>query len=51
METPPETESEGGDVDGDERSEVSGEGQETEVSPREDEEAFISEALEGVELD
>jgi type III polyketide synthase len=74
METPPETESEGGggsDVDGDgdvdEGSEVSGEspeqGQEiqtlagdggkgeVEARRREDEEAFISEALEGVELD
>lgn len=53
METPPETESEGGggseDGEGEEGSEQ-GEGR-AGVSLREEEEAFISDALEGVELD
>jgi type III polyketide synthase len=59
IETPPETESEGGggsDVDVDERSEGEeqgggGEKGGLEKSPRDEREAFISEALEGVELD
>lgn len=56
METPPETESEGGgasdgsDVDGDDGSEDGRELLE-ERRQRDDQEAFINEALEGVELD
>ncbi|KAK3899352.1 thiolase-like protein [Staphylotrichum tortipilum] len=54
METPPETESEGGggsDAEGEEGSEEGDGARGVEASRREEEEAFISGALEGVELD